>query len=181
MRSRHLLTQEKEKEDDEKWENTMKEEKYTKIVIDNQRKEREKEKKRKRLEEKKTGDISLLEFTRQVVVLTVKKHGEDKDTAIVPQCEASAMLSPVRVQLTPGGKLSGPVLQDVRYDSGRHLPKKTSIHGVCKECRRGPCSGASAARLPCTQSVFTASTHLSTSRLMTSRCYFLDLWKHCDM
>jgi hypothetical protein len=136
MRSRHLLTQEKEKEDDEKWENTMKEEKYTKIVIDNQRKEREKEKKRKRLEEKKTGDISLLEFTRQVVVLTVKKHGEDKDTAIVPQCEASAMLSPVRVQLTPGGKLSGPVLQDVRYDSGRHLPKKTSIHGVCKECKK---------------------------------------------
>jgi hypothetical protein len=52
----------------------LKEGKYTKIVIDNERKEREKEKKRKRLEEKKTGDISLLDFTRQLVVLTVKKH-----------------------------------------------------------------------------------------------------------
>jgi hypothetical protein len=136
MRNRHLLAQEKEKEDDEKWEEKMKVDKYTKIFIDNERKEREKEKKRRRQEEKKTAEIPLLEFTRQVVVLTVKKHGEDKDDTITSQSVASAKLSPMAGKLTPGGKLTGAVLQDVRYDSGRHLPKKSTIQGVCKECKK---------------------------------------------
>jgi hypothetical protein len=135
MRHKHQITKEKEKEDDEKWESKMEESSYEKIVINRERKEREKEKKRRRLEEKKTGDIPLLEFTRQVVVLTVKKHS-DKDNVVTTQQEASAKLGPVTGRLSPGGKLSSAVLENVRFDSGRHLPKKTSIQGVCKECKK---------------------------------------------
>ena len=88
---------------------------------------KERGKKRKRHEEEKekkrmAKEISLLEFTRQVVELTFQKHGEP-DEVIIPQREASA-------RLTPGA------LEAVRYDSGRHLIILTTITGVCKHCRK---------------------------------------------
>jgi hypothetical protein len=36
-------------------------------------------------------------------------------------------------RLFPGGKLSSAVLENVRFDSGRHLPKRFLFQGVCKE------------------------------------------------
>jgi hypothetical protein len=39
------------------------------------KKDREKDRKRRRSEEKMTSEIPLLDFLRQVVLLTVKKHG----------------------------------------------------------------------------------------------------------
>jgi hypothetical protein len=96
--------------------------KATKASIDKEKKDREQSRKKWRSEEKKKEEISLLEFTRQVVELTIQKHGAEKDRAINSQKEASAMLSPG-------------ALKDVRYDSGRHLPRLTNIKGVCKNCK----------------------------------------------
>jgi len=45
------------------------------------------------------------------------------------------MLGPVAGPLTPGEKLGAAALLHVRYDSGRHLPQKTAIKGICKECK----------------------------------------------
>jgi hypothetical protein len=89
-------------------------------TISQRRKEREKEKKRRRDDQKKRENISLLEFTRQVVEMTFRKHGETEK--VIPQKEATAMLGPG-------------VKEVVRYDSGRHLIKFTTVMGVCQECR----------------------------------------------
>lgn len=136
-RQQHKLVQEKEKEDDEVWErrmDRMEDSVYSKTEINSMRKVREKEKKQRRAEERKTGDIPLLEFTRQVVEVTFKKHAVPRDTPIISQRQASAQLGPVAFDLTTGGKLTATTLETVRYDSGRHLPMKTTIQGVCKEC-----------------------------------------------
>jgi hypothetical protein len=63
---------------------------------------------RRRTEERKLDEISLLEFTRQVVDNIVKKHSTP--SVITSQRAASA-------RLTPGA------LEDVRYDSSRHHPR----------------------------------------------------------
>jgi hypothetical protein len=80
--------------------------------------EREKERKKKRFEEKKLEDISLLEFTRQVVEITVKKHGD----------------SEVSHQRLSSSRLTG--LDAVRYDHGPHLIMLTEVTGVCKHCKK---------------------------------------------
>ncbi len=72
---------------------------------------------RRRTEERKLDEISLLEFTRQVVDNIVKKHS-------TPSVSTSQ-----RAASAPGA------LEDVRYDSSRHLPKMISTAGVCKHCR----------------------------------------------
>ena len=131
-REQSKLKQEQEKEDDKEMERRMEEAGYLRGEININMKERALEKKCRRAEEKKLSDISLLEFTRQVVDVTIRKHGR----SAVSQQEASAQLGPNPSQLTPGGKLSAVSLEAVRYDSGRHLPKKTAIQGVCKECRK---------------------------------------------
>ena len=84
--------------------------------------EGENTKKRKRREVTMAEEISLLEFTRQVVEVTFQKHAEANDL-IIPQREASAML-------TAGA------LADIRYDSGRHLIRRSVIKGVCKQCKK---------------------------------------------
>ncbi len=99
----------------------MQDSSFLKSSIDKKRKEREQEKKRWRSGEKKKEDIPLLEFTRQVVDMTILKHSEGSKV-ITSQEAASAML-------TTG------TLEEVRYDSGRHLIIPTEIRGVCKHCK----------------------------------------------
>jgi hypothetical protein len=131
------LAQKKEREDDQEWEKKVLENKYPKSIVDKQRKEREVENKRRRGEEKKLAEIPLLNFIREVVMLTVKKHSTTNRGAITSQSEASATLGPIAAgQLTTGGKLTAAVLEGVRYDSGDHLPRKSKVRGVCKECSK---------------------------------------------
>jgi hypothetical protein len=120
MKKQNLLAREKEVEEDAAWERQMLDSTVFKPTIDQEKKERERVKKRNWTEQKKKEDIPLLEFTRQVVDLTVQNHSET--TAIVSQKQATA-------RLTPG------TLAEVRYDSGRHLIKLTTTTGVCKEYR----------------------------------------------
>ena len=125
MRERTRLALMEKEAQDIVWEREMMDQegtKATKASIDKEKKDREQSRKKWRSEEKKKEEISLLEFTRQVVELTIQKHGAEKDRAINSQKEASAMLSPG-------------ALKDVRYDSGRHLPRLTNIKGVCKNCK----------------------------------------------
>jgi hypothetical protein len=66
---------------------------------------------------------------------TLKKH-RDKGIVGTSRQEASDKLSPVTGRQFPGGKLSSAVLENVRFDSGRHLPKKFFFQGVCKEYKK---------------------------------------------
>jgi hypothetical protein len=86
-----------------------------------QRREQNTERKRRRTAEKKLEEIPLLEFTRQVVELTVRKHSDSYDSSI-PQREVAANLSAV-------------VRQEVRFDNNKHLIKLTQLRGVCKLCK----------------------------------------------
>jgi hypothetical protein len=78
----------------------------------------EMERKRRRTGERRIEEISLLEFTRQVVDMIFKKHS---DPNVLPQQENSIMLRPA-------------TLAEVRFDSGRHLVRLTTKKGVCKQC-----------------------------------------------
>jgi hypothetical protein len=92
-------------------------------TIDEERKVRLKEKRHKRTEERKLEDISLVEFTRQVVEPTFSKHAAFEKELIISQKEANTKLTTI-------------ALAEVRYDSGRHLSRKRAVKGVCKECSR---------------------------------------------
>jgi hypothetical protein len=93
-----------------------------KAARDDELREQERARRRRRTNEKKLEEILLLEFTRQVVELTIKKHSATFH-AVIPQRE-------VTPHLTSGSMLN------VRYDNGRHLIKKTAIKGVCQECKK---------------------------------------------
>jgi hypothetical protein len=123
MAEQHRKAIMEEKMQDEEFEKEMAEGDYTKVTIDRRRKEREKQSKQRRAEEKKAEKIPLLEFTRQVVEMTIQKHAVAYSADIVSQKEATA-------KLTPGA------LEEVRFDSGRHLIKLTDITGVCKHCKK---------------------------------------------
>ena len=131
-------TQQKEKEEEEEWERRLVESNvYSRNEINIQKRETEKERKRRLAGLRKITDLPLLEFTRQVVELTIKKHADCRaGGTITSQQEASAKLGPLGGALTPTGKLSASALETVRFDSGRHLPRKTEIQGVCKECKK---------------------------------------------
>jgi hypothetical protein len=64
---------------------------YMKTQQDKMKKDREKDRQRRRMEEKKTSEIPLLDFMRQVVLLTVKKHGVPKGK-VVSQADACSVL-----------------------------------------------------------------------------------------
>jgi hypothetical protein len=139
MKRKHQLTQEKEKKEDEEWEKKMQtdieKKKITKTQVDKLRKERDNISKKKRAEEK-ISEIPMLEFIRRLVTLTVKKHASPTGT-VVSQSEASSRLgSLTATQQTPRGRLTGTTLESVRYDSGDHLPRKSKVKGVCKECKK---------------------------------------------
>jgi DNA replicative helicase MCM subunit Mcm2 (Cdc46/Mcm family) len=124
MKNKHRLVLEQEQKEDEERKKQVEENAAIRATMECELKdiesEREKVRRRRRTEERKLDEISLLEFTRQVVDAIVKKHSTP--SVITSQRAASA-------RLTPGA------LEDVRYDSGRHLPKLTSTAGVCKHCR----------------------------------------------
>jgi len=124
-------------EQEEAWESWMVERgTHTKAEINSLKKVREKERKTRLASHKKEADIPLLEFTRQVVEMTMRVHADGKKAgAISSQQVASEKLGPLPGKVTPTGKLSAAVLETVRFDSGRHLPKKTEITGVCKVCK----------------------------------------------
>jgi hypothetical protein len=137
MKQSHQLTQDQEKEDDEEWEKRLLDGgQYTRTQQDKIKMDKEKDRKRRSTGEKKTSEIVLLDFMRQVVLLTVKKHHVPKGK-VVSQADACSVLGHLRAtQLKPGGKLTRPVLETVRYDIGDHLPRNTKEKGVCKECRK---------------------------------------------
>ena len=89
------LVQEREKEELGAWAQLMEDSfAYTKVEITAMKKERQKEFKKRRNEEKKYTEIPLLEFTRQVVEITVSKHSKPKEL-IITQREATEKLGPV--------------------------------------------------------------------------------------
>jgi len=69
--------------------------------------------------EKRKGEIPLLDFMRLVVFSLFKKHG-DPNKSIVPQQQA----------LLPAA-----AMEEVRFDSGRHLVRIFDTKGVCKLCK----------------------------------------------
>lgn len=115
------LVLEEERQRDAAREARMLELGHTRSEVEKDKKEREKEKRRRRTEERKNTDISLLEFTRQVVEMTFKQH-TDNTAGVVPQREVPARLTPAALAV-------------VRYDAGRHLIKLTTIAGVCQQCK----------------------------------------------
>ncbi len=122
MKEQHRLIQVEEDKKEAELEKLEQAVQFTKSPNSSRaKKQREKEQKKRRVEEKKVEEISLLEFTRDVVDMTFKNHGTE-DSIITSQKEASAML-------VPG------TLEQVRFDSGRHLVKLTSVAGVCKQCK----------------------------------------------
>lgn len=123
MRETHRRLRLAEEEEDEQWELEQMQSTFLKATVDEERRERCRVKKRRRTGEKRMDDIPLLEFIRQVVDLTMKKHAAERNKVITSQKEASALL-------TPG------TLAQVRYDSGRHLVRMTATKGVCRECKK---------------------------------------------
>jgi hypothetical protein len=91
--------------------------------------ERESARKRRRTEERKLEEIPLLEFTRQMVVITIKKHdgGEGVEEPVPVQHHvASSWLVLAE-------------LEAIRYGRIDHLITKPVPHvsGVCKVCKKG--------------------------------------------
>jgi hypothetical protein len=98
------------------------------VLDDSEKRDRESARKRRRTEERKLEEISLLEFTRQVVVVTIKKHGggEGVEEPVPFQHHvASSRLAPAE-------------LEAIRYDRIGHLITKPvpSVSGVCKVCKK---------------------------------------------
>jgi hypothetical protein len=122
QKEENRLVQEAEERRDAIREARMLADGHSRAEVDKDKKGREKEKKRRRTEEKKTSEIPLLEFTRQVVEVTFKKHSDNADNHI-PQRQAAARLTPA-------------ALATIRYDGGRHLVKLTTTAGVCQECKK---------------------------------------------
>lgn len=132
-RERSRLVQEQEKVEEAEWEREMLDSSFLKATIDQNRRERQRERRKKRAEEKKVHDIPLLDFTRQVVDLTMKKHAAEANKVIGPQSEASV---PAVNLIASNKPLFRSTLEVVRYDNGRHLVRKTSIKGVCQQCHK---------------------------------------------
>jgi len=116
------LQQQKEKEEDARWEEEMEDSNLPRATVEEDRKERMKEKRRRRAEEKKLVEMPLLEFTRQVVDLTFWKHGAGENE-VTSQRAATA-------------RLTATTLAEVRFDSGRHLPLVAEVRGVCRVCKK---------------------------------------------
>lgn len=87
-------------------------------AVDLEEEETEAEKKRRRIEEKKKEEIPLVEFIRQVVATSFKKHSDPNRP---------------KQQLQTG--LAKATLSEIRFDNGRHMITKTETRGVCKLCK----------------------------------------------
>ena len=95
-----------------------KQEQHKHVQVEDETKE---EMQKRKAAEKKIETISLLEFIRQVVEMTVLKHSESYHISI-PQREIGAAVSKV-------------AKEEVRLDQGNHLIKLTELRGVCKQCK----------------------------------------------
>jgi hypothetical protein len=97
------------------------------VMDDSEKRDRESARKRRRMEERKLAEIPLLKFTRQVVVVTIKKHGggEDVEEPVPVQHHiASSQLAPAE-------------LKGIRYDRIGHLITTVpNVSGVCKVCKK---------------------------------------------
>lgn len=121
MKEKSRLVKVVEQEENAQWEQEMLDSSYLKATVDEERRVRERAAKRRRVEERKQEEIPLVEFIRQVVDLTFKKHASEPKKVVTSQSEATAMLTSTTLAV-------------VRYDSGRHLVRITERRGVCKEC-----------------------------------------------
>lgn len=79
--------------------------------------ETEAEKRKRRVEEKKTEEVPLLDFTRLVVEMLFKTFTD-----------------PSRAEPQRTSMLRVATLAAVRHDNGRHLVRLTEARGVCKQC-----------------------------------------------
>lgn len=91
-----------------------------KPAMDKERMERDREKKRRRTAERKMEEISLLNFTRQVVEMTIQRHSSTNTISyreVVPS-------------------VSNVAREEVRLQPSSHLIKLTQLRGVCKKCKK---------------------------------------------
>jgi len=93
-------------------------EQHKHVHVDEETKE---EMKKRKAAERKIENIPLLDFTRQVVELTVMKHSDTYDMAI-PQREVVTSVSKV-------------AKEEIRLDEGNHLIMVTELRGVCRKCK----------------------------------------------
>ena len=77
---------------------------------------------RRRTAERKFEEISLLDFTRQVVEMIIQKHSDTFGTPIHQR------------EVVPS--VSKAARQEVRLHPGSHLIKMTDLRGVCQECKK---------------------------------------------
>jgi hypothetical protein len=119
MKEKHRL-QGEEKEIDEKEKEDKEDENMENMEGKGRKskKELEMERKRRRTAERKIEEISLLEFTRQVVEMIFKNHSEPSSIPV----HENALVRPE-------------TLSEVRFDNGRHLVRLSTIKGMCKQCK----------------------------------------------
>jgi hypothetical protein len=117
---------------------------------DSEKKERESARKRRRTEERKLEEISLLEFTRQVVVVTIKKHGGGEGTE-----------EPVPFQHNmASSQLTHAELEAIMNDRNVHLITKPvpTVSGDCKMCKNRSRYLCVRCKICCTLSILSAFT-----------------------
>jgi hypothetical protein len=90
--------------------------------MDDERREREQGRKRSMGAKKKIEEISLLEFTRQVVEMIIQKHS-DTYNDVISQREVVPSVSKF-------------AREEVKLQHGSHLIKLTELRGVCKYCKK---------------------------------------------
>lgn len=117
MTRRHATLQQEQVEVNLAWEEKKLAEGMTRAAVEKAKKEREKEQNARKAEQKKLEEMGQLEFIRQVVEVTLKKHASAKR------------------KLAQAPRLSAAALQAVRFDNGKHLIHLTQVAGVCKECK----------------------------------------------
>ena len=120
MKLRFKALEEEEDDDDIEFEKRM--EGLPGLQKIAKRKEREELKKKKKREEKKKEEMSLLEFVREVVEITLDRHSEVNRNI------------PARLGAT---RLSSTSQEAVRLDMSRiHLIVRSTITGRCKLCSK---------------------------------------------
>ena len=122
MKERLRLLQLQQEVDNRSWKERMEERGFDKSAIIKTMKEREQQQKTSRHEEKKKEEIPLLEFTRQVVELTMKEHGRNGEKVVRSRSHSRRSAQAA-----------------VRFDNSRHLIILTTnpvITGVCQACKK---------------------------------------------
>ena len=136
MKERLRLLQLQQEVDNRSWKERMEERGFDKSAIIKTMKEREQQQKTSRHEEKKKEEIPLLEFTRQVVELTMKEHGRYGEKVVRSRSHSRSAQAAVR------------------FDNGRHLiilttnPVITGVYQACKKRTQYRCERCDVALHP---------------------------------